>query len=156
MRLGQGALQLRERRAFEIGQGRGGFGARGRLGERRRRGGVAASHEGRARHPGHAAVARRQGSLQAVHVAAQTVDLARGAQAVGLLKHRDGLVQGAAVARVVTVDGAWPVGLAVAAPGLAERGLHHRHVVTLPAAQNHSGKSSIRSPQPQTQPETSK
>ena len=49
----------------------------------------AAPHQQRARHPGHAPVAGRQGGLEPVHFAAQAVDLARGAQAVGLLEYRD-------------------------------------------------------------------
>ncbi len=49
---------------------------------------------------------------------------------MGLLEHRDGLTEGFAVARKVAVDGAGPVGLAVAASRLAQRRLHHRHIVT--------------------------
>jgi hypothetical protein len=76
-------------------------------------------------------VARRQGVLDPVHVAAQAVQLARGAQAVALLKDPDRLVERAAMARVVAVDRPGPVRLAVGPHELGQGRLDHGHVVAL-------------------------
>jgi hypothetical protein len=98
VRLEEVALQGRERAALEIGQGRGRLGARGRLGGRCRRRRVAPPHQHGARHAGHLAVAGRQGVLDSVHVTAQAVQLARGAQAAALLKDPDHPLQVPAMA----------------------------------------------------------
>ena len=111
--VGEVPLQVRERRALGLGQGRHRLGAPGRLLDARRRGHDLAPHQRGAGHPGHLAVARRQGVLDPVHVAAQAVELARGAQAVALLKDPDRLVERAAMARVIAVDGPGPERLAV-------------------------------------------
>ena len=91
----------RQARALGLGQGRHRLGAPGRFLDPRRRGHDLAPHQPGAGHPGHLAVARRQGVLDPVHVAAQAVELARGAQAVALLKGPDRALQVLAVARVV-------------------------------------------------------
>ena len=50
---------------------------------------------------------------------------------MGLLKHRDGLVERAAMARVVAVDGSGPERLAVGARELPQGRLDHGHIVAL-------------------------
>ncbi len=124
-------LQVRERCALGLGQGRGRLGAPGRFLDPRRRSHNLAPHDRGAGHPGHLAVAGRQGVLQPGHVAAQAVQLAGGAQAVAVLKGSDRLIERAAMTLVVAGDGPGPERLAVGPLELAQGCLAHGHVVAL-------------------------